>query len=225
MSREELVQRYLDGQMSRRVFLRRLIGTGVATAAALAYADVLETAPASASPADLYILMQDYSFAPKIAPIVLGQLVDFHVSSQSEHHSATDASGMGFFDTGFIDYPASFQDLSLPIAGTYQYHCKSTVHPPMTGRIRIPVKVNPKKHALGGTFTITWATSIPAGHVADVQKQNPSGSFTDWKIGVTTTSATYKPTAKGMYHFRSRMRRKSNGKHSFWSPPQAINVT
>ena len=48
MSRAELVQGYLDGQLSRRVFIRRLVATGVSAAAALSYAGLLEAAPAGA---------------------------------------------------------------------------------------------------------------------------------------------------------------------------------
>jgi hypothetical protein len=63
VSREELVERYLDGQLSRRVFIRRLIATGVTTAAALSYASILEALPADAAVADFYLVIQDFSFA------------------------------------------------------------------------------------------------------------------------------------------------------------------
>jgi hypothetical protein len=40
MSREELVVAYLDGQISRRVFVRRLMAVGVSLGAALAYSEM-----------------------------------------------------------------------------------------------------------------------------------------------------------------------------------------
>lgn len=40
MSREELVTAYLDGQLSRRVFVRRLMAAGVTLGAALAYGEM-----------------------------------------------------------------------------------------------------------------------------------------------------------------------------------------
>lgn len=59
MSREELVGAYVHGRMSRRVFIRSLVALGVATGAAVTYADSLASAaPARAGSAapvtDLY---------------------------------------------------------------------------------------------------------------------------------------------------------------------------
>jgi hypothetical protein len=44
MSRRELVDSYLGGQMSRRVFIRRLVRTGMSVAAAVAFAGQLSPA-------------------------------------------------------------------------------------------------------------------------------------------------------------------------------------
>ncbi len=41
MSKEELVEAYMDGRISRRTFVRRLIAAGVSAAAAAAYAAAL----------------------------------------------------------------------------------------------------------------------------------------------------------------------------------------
>jgi hypothetical protein len=49
MTEEELVHGYVTGQVSRRVFIRRLIQGGITVAAAFAYADELAT-PAGANP-------------------------------------------------------------------------------------------------------------------------------------------------------------------------------
>jgi hypothetical protein len=56
MSREELVGAYVNGRVSRRVFIRGLVGLGVTAAAAVTYADSLSaTTPTAASPAaDIY---------------------------------------------------------------------------------------------------------------------------------------------------------------------------
>ena len=55
MSREELVGAYVGGNVSRRVFIRGLVGLGVTIGAAVAYADVLaaQTVPTT-SAADIY---------------------------------------------------------------------------------------------------------------------------------------------------------------------------
>ena len=41
MSQEELISAYLDGQMSRRTLIRRLVAAGVSFGAAVSYAHVL----------------------------------------------------------------------------------------------------------------------------------------------------------------------------------------
>jgi hypothetical protein len=40
MSREELVNAYLNGEISRRTFVRRLVAAGVSLTAALTYAEM-----------------------------------------------------------------------------------------------------------------------------------------------------------------------------------------
>ena len=48
MSQEELVQAYVQGGISRRTFIRRLVATGVTLSAAIAYTHALRPAPARA---------------------------------------------------------------------------------------------------------------------------------------------------------------------------------
>lgn len=48
MSREELVGAYLDGRISRRTLIRRLVGAGVTAGAAISYAQLLKPERASA---------------------------------------------------------------------------------------------------------------------------------------------------------------------------------
>jgi hypothetical protein len=50
MSDEELIDRYTQGAVSRRVFVRRLVAGGLALGAALAYSDALAPGLAAASP-------------------------------------------------------------------------------------------------------------------------------------------------------------------------------
>ncbi len=57
MSREELVQAYIDGGLSRRAFIRRLVGAGVSLGAAVSYAHLL--AP-EAEAADAHIALDDH---------------------------------------------------------------------------------------------------------------------------------------------------------------------
>jgi hypothetical protein len=50
MSKEELVGTYLAGRISRRMFVRGLVATGVSVGAALTYAEVLAGAISGPSP-------------------------------------------------------------------------------------------------------------------------------------------------------------------------------
>jgi hypothetical protein len=50
MSRQELVESYLEGGVSRRSFVRRLVASGVSIGAAASYAEVLAPATATAAP-------------------------------------------------------------------------------------------------------------------------------------------------------------------------------
>lgn len=57
MSREELVEGYAAGRVSRRVFVKGLVALGVTGSAAIAYANALAAAPAAprgSVHADLY---------------------------------------------------------------------------------------------------------------------------------------------------------------------------
>jgi hypothetical protein len=53
MSREELVGAYLNGEISRRTFVRRLVAAGVSLTAALTYAE-MDPALAHAKPGNTH---------------------------------------------------------------------------------------------------------------------------------------------------------------------------
>ncbi len=227
MSREELVERYLDGQLSRRVFIRRLVLTGVTTAAALSYASVLEALPADAGVlSDFYLYVQDFSFATP-ANLALGQNVQFASGSDAYFHTATDTSGMALFDTGPIR-PRGYGYATIPSAGSYAYHCSepTSVHPTMKGKLKAPVVISPPSGNVNTTFTVRWAAgNVPAGFVVDVQRKAPGGVWTLWQNGVTVPSATLKLTTVGRWSFRARLRRTSNSKSSGWSTSSKVNVS
>jgi plastocyanin len=225
MSRQELVQQYLDGQLSRRVFIRRLIATGVTTAAALSYASVLEAVPAEARVGDFYLTVIDFYFTSNPANLAFGQRVEFANHSDFYQHTATDTTGMHLFNTGHIPRVGD-AFVTIPSAGTYPYHCSETTHPPMKAQLRAPVVVTPSTGTSSTTFTIKWAAhTLPAGYVVDVQIQVPHGStWASWKHGVTSRNATFRTSAKGTYSFRARLRRSSNGKSSGWSGAAHLTV-
>jgi hypothetical protein len=87
---------------------------------------------------------------------------------------------------------------------------------------------SPPSGGPGTQFTIAWASAAPPpGFVFDVQIRRPgSGSWVDWKNGVTTTSAMFVPDGgAGTYSFRAKLRKTSNGSSSNWSPGVSIQVS
>lgn len=65
MSREQLVDAYLGGRISRRSFVRGLVSLGVSVGAAMTYAEVM---PARASAANMYNLSSHPETAPAATP-------------------------------------------------------------------------------------------------------------------------------------------------------------
>lgn len=227
MSREELVQGYLGGQLSRRVFVRRLVATGVTAAAALSYASVLEGVPADATVGDFYLFIDDFYFGINPAQLAFGQRVAFANSSDFYQHTATDTTGMHLFDTGHIpEHHDAF--VSVPSAGTYPYHCSEplNVHPAMTAQLHAPVVITPASGTSHTTFTVKWAAkALPSGYVVDVQHKAPrSNKWTAWKHGVTAHSSTFKTSVRGTWSFQARVRRPSNNKMSGWSQIAHLTV-
>ncbi len=225
MSRVELVQGYLDGQLSRRVFIRRLVATGVTAAAAISYAGLLEAAPAGAVPTDFYLVINDNQFNNG-NPVQLAQGRGVQFANHDPHpHTARDTSGLQLFNTGSIAPAGSASVPAPPGAGQYPFRCD--LHP-MSGKLRVPVTSNPISGPLGTQFTLKWAVAgaPPVGLKFDVDRKVPGAvNWTAWKRGVIGTSGVMTPSQRGTFRFRARVRRPSNGQTSDWSVVRAINVT
>lgn len=86
MSRQELVGAYLDGQVSRRTLIRRLVAGGVSTGAAIAYAQMLrpERAFAGLSGDDHYPLVDLRITSKTLAGIRETEKVRVKVTSSEE---------------------------------------------------------------------------------------------------------------------------------------------
>jgi plastocyanin len=221
-----LVQGYLDGQLSRRVFIRRLVATGVSAAAALSYAGLLETTPAAAALIDFYLVVDDTGFQPTPAVLAQGQGAEFSNNSESVHN-ARDTSGTALFNTGAMAPHAHGFIPPLPGAGVYPYRCDH--HTQLKGKLKVPVLATPSSANLGSSFVIRWAApsvTLPAGRVFDVQRRRPGQTnFTAWRSGVRSKAISVKPTRRGTFAYRARVRRVSNGATTLWSAPATIQVT
>jgi plastocyanin len=224
VERQQLAQRYLDGQMGRRVFLRRLVGLGVALPAAIAYADLLKADPAAATAYDFYVYVQD-SFSPTSVTLAnVGQIVEWGFQDSIYTHTATDPSRV--VNSG-PKTPWNVYDGQMSFSGTYRYRCTETTHAPMNGTVKVPMSVDPAFGPLGTSFTLGWSQiSGLSEYSFDVQKKRPTDST--WKPLITGTSdrgIIFTPRSKGIFSFRSRARRTATGKTSGWSPVITITVT
>jgi hypothetical protein len=226
VSRQAIVEGYMDGQMSRRVFIRRLVATGVSAAAALSYASVLESDPAAAADADFYLTVTDDSFVQNPAVLLQGQGVEAHNSGTSGHN-ARDVSGLGLFNTGAIDHFQVGLIPPLPGAGTFSYRCDEPHAATMKGKLQVPIVITPVQGQLGRRFSVRWSlTPAPAGLVFDVQRKLPrTTAWTVFRTGVTARSAFVIPNTRGNFRYRARVRRPSTGKFSGWSPEANLRVT
>jgi len=227
MDRRKLAERYLDGQMSRRVFLRRLVGTGVTVGAAIAYSDILLADPAHTAPFfDYYVGVYDYYYLPDNLRTTSFQSVQWGFGANDlSSHSVTDPTHV--LNSGFRA-PGSTYGKLLRFSGTFRYKCKETTHPLMEGKVHVPMAIGRVRGPLGTAFPLGWSHSspIPAPYVVDVQRRRPSDlGFKRWITGTHKAGFSYVPNAKGKYRFRARTRNTANQKKSAWSPVSQIVVT
>jgi plastocyanin len=232
MSRDELVERYVEGQMSRRAFVRRLMATGVSAFAALAYADVLRSLPARAGvgEGDFYIHVFDYGYSPSPVDVGRGDEVMWGFQSASgTFHSVSSTAPQGYFNSGPTRPQGAFFHTFIA-AGVYDYRCNGNSDhnfAKMFGKVRVPMRVSPASGPLGSTFTIVWASQSPPGSFRfDVQRKRPGeGSFSDWQTGVSARKIEVKPAQTGTFAYRARLRNISNGNASGYSRQKSIQVT
>ncbi len=226
MERQQLAQRYLEGQIGRRVFLRRLIGFGIALPIAIAYADLLKADPAAAAAASYYVGVFDFSYVPTPLKIALvGETVGWGFQGSSYTHSVTDPTGV--IDSGF-KAEWNVYDRAMSYSGTFYYHCAEASHPgdPMSGTVRVPMWAAPKTGPLTTVFEFGWSTISGGDYSFDVQKKGPSATrWRNWITGTTNRGGTFTPTVKGIHSFRVRARNISTGVASGWSPVRKITVT
>lgn len=195
-----------------------------ATPIALLLALLVQT---GAEASTINVSMVNFSFTPDPGKVKIGDIVKWTNSTTTTNHTSTQDSPLALWDSGTVP-PAGTFSFTLTAAGLYPYHCIFHSSIGMKGTIGARDKVVPTSGPVGTMFKVTVASIVaPAGFVYDVQKANPGGGFTDWMIGVTTMSVTFDSTgqATGVYKFRSRLRRTSNGSTSGYSPGIPATVT
>ena len=220
MSRQDQGPRAAGAWPARPTIRRWLFAAGTV----LAGGALLGSAPAGAGDPAGDILMFDNRFAPAVAVVAQGQSVEFTNFGQVGH-DAQDGTGIDLFTSGLIEPPETVTIGPLPGAGVYRYYC--TFHPEMVGRIRVPVRVSRTQSPAGSGVTVRWAAGrAPSGLVYDVQRRRPgTDGFVDWRVGVTAGSARFRPSVRGLWTIRARVRQQAGEGSSDWSPARAIRVT
>jgi len=139
-------------------------------------------------------------------------------------HSVTEVSGMGLFNSGLRDPPASFA-YKFIAAGSYPVIDLGTGD---TMSVEIPMEAFPRRGSVSTRFRVSWAAYNPGQpfRVFDVQIRRPgSNSFEDWKVGEQNAASQFVPdVGPGRYQFRARMRDTRNGSASGYSLPISIEV-
>jgi hypothetical protein len=109
-------------------------------------------------------------------------------------------------------------------AGSYPVIC--TIHPTMTGTVKVPITAAPLTGDLTTVFTITWAVAAPpTGYNYDIQISRPGGpGFVDWLTNTNAKSGTFvADSGTGVYSFQARIQN-GIGAASNYSQPVSITV-
>lgn len=247
MSDRELVTSYLEGQIGRRAFIRRLVQTGVSLSAAVSYATVLGANPAGAThngQPDFYeenrLIKVNYAgINPEVVNLLRGGLVqwDFDRGPGVYHRRRyTVSDPLGFIRLNENLLNEGHRAVRFFAAGTFRYRIRAqkrpngnvAFEPPVThhGRIQSRIRVSKAKVVKDAQVTVSWASkAAPDAFVYDVQIKRPGAdSFVDWRNGVTDASVTFRPGRRGTYKFRARLVRVSNERTSDWSPGRLLDV-
>jgi uncharacterized repeat protein (TIGR01451 family) len=172
-----------------------------------------------------YVAVRDTGVVPFFRDVPLGGVLQWDFFGPSVHE-ITDAHGLGFLDTGPIAPVNDFR-FTFDVSGEIRTQ-DLAAFPANIGKIVIPVQVSPSAGTVDSSFTVTWATAAPPGGlVEDIQIRRPGGSWAPWHHDATTLlQDAFQPDAgPGTYAFRSRLRDPSDGAHSRFGPPIAIDVT
>lgn len=231
---DELVRGFAEGQISRRVFIRRLVTAGVAMSGAVAFADLIQADPAAAMEYH-YVDVADYAFSPVKA--TLSGPGDYVVWDWSggPHSITVDATDGGLFDSSPIAsggsvYPSwnwvTAFGWEMWAAGTFPYLCKDQYHTidlaaPMNGKVRVPVRLSARSGRTGKDISVEFGSrslDIDSKFRYEVQLRKPGRSWRDWVTDGMTPSRNYRARTVGKHQFRARLRNNGVGSTSGWSP-------
>ncbi len=137
---------------------------------------------------------------------------------------ATVTDDLGLFASGPLTADQVY-DRAYTRAGRYGVTVDTTtatVH----GSIEVKMRPSRDRISLGHQIALQWATSRPRGFVFDVQRRAPgSRRWRALATGTTDLFGCVTPAHTGSYHYRARMRKRSTGAHSGYSPAIRVRIT
>jgi hypothetical protein len=84
---------------------------------------------------------------------------------------------------------------------------------------------SPGRGPLGTTFLLKWASALRTNCAFDVEVKKPGVVWKYLSFGTTHLSMGYRPTVKGWYGIRVRLRNTVSKKFSGFSPTVLLDVT
>ncbi|MGN6377581.1 MAG: Vgb family protein [Gaiellales bacterium] len=137
--------------------------------------------------------------------------------------SATDATGMGLYDSGPQSFVTRFSHV-FDAAGDYPFRSTTSA---LGGVVKVMLRVSASSVAVNSPVTVTFATgAAQPGFHYEVQVKLPGhGSFTPWFSGVQP-SGNYRPAHAGVYQFQARLvdTATSPQTSSGWSPSVPVTA-
>lgn len=176
----------------------------------------------SGVPETVVIRTADYTFSPNYVTVKPGGTVIWEFDGPKGHTATGRAPAT--FSSGFAR-PGIVYSTTMTAAGGYSFLCSP--HPlTMTGRIEVPMLIEPAVAAPGVPVTITWASvTAPSGYQYDVQVKDPGATaFRDWRMNQTAPATTLSVSRLGTYKFRARLRRVSGNVSTSWSPEAPLTI-
>jgi plastocyanin len=179
------------------------------------------------------VSIKNLAFNPATITMIPGTTVHWSNDETTTSHTVTSdgidpccPNGPALFQSGTLS-PGQTFDFMIVTGGQYKYHC--SIHTFMHGTINVRIRAFPATGGLTTVFTITWAHGgpVPAGYNEDVQIKRPGGTFVDWKLDQTGSSATFTPDGgTGTYSFKARLQKgTSTSLVSGYSPVASITVS
>jgi plastocyanin len=160
-------------------------------------------------------------FQPRTVSAALGETVSWD-NQDDIKHTTSGRRTLALWSRSLS--PGGSADVAFRQAGTFPYLC--TIHPDMTGKVRVPMTANHGSVAVGDKIVLRVATtSAPSGFRYQISRRRAGGAWAVWKTSTAKTTS-WRPTGNvaGTWEFRAKTIRISNGGKSANSPVLTIAV-